>query len=232
MTTVALRGALSADPAARAALTDVLPVVLGVTPFALTIGATAVTTSVSPVASWLGGPLIAAGSAHLTTISLLGAGTSALGVVLAALVINARLAAYSAVLAPRFATQPTWFRWAGPYVLVDQTFALVLNRGEDDDRVFRTYLLVVSAVLLTAWVTAISVGMALGPVIPESWQLWFATPLMFTAMAIPSTRTRPGAVAALVGALLAVVLAEVPSGFGLIIAIMVGAFVGYRVSKQ
>jgi len=232
MSTALLKSPLRVDPALRTAVGDVFPVILGVIPFALTIGATAVTSSVSPVASWLGGPLIAAGSAHLTTISLLGAGTSAIGVVLAALVVNARLAAYSAVLAPRFVTQPKWFRWVGPYVLVDQTFALAVMRGDDADGAFRTYLLSASAVLLAAWVTAISVGMALGPVIPESWELWFATPLMFTAMTIPSTKTRPGLVAALTGAVLALVLAEVPSGLGLITAIVVGAVVGYRASSQ
>lgn len=231
MTTVLLERSFRVVPAVRAALGDILPVVLGVIPFALTIGATAVTTSVSPVASWLGGPLIAAGSAHLTTISLLGAGTSAMGVVLAALVVNARLAAYSAVLAPRFATQPAWFRWVGPYVLVDQTFALVVSRGDGDGEAFRTYLLTASVVLLTAWVTAITVGMALGPVIPRSWELWFATPLMFTAMAIPSTKNRPGLVAALTGAVLAIVLVHIPSGLGLITAIVVGAIAGYRTDK-
>lgn len=231
MTTLVAPGSLRGDPVLRSALVDVFPVVLGVIPFALTIGATAVTTTVSPFASWLGGPLIAAGSAHLTAISLLGVGTSAIGVVLAALVVNARLAAYSAVLAPRFAAQPTWFRWVGPYVLVDQTFALALTR-DDDGVAFRRYLVTVSVVLLGGWVTAISVGMALGPVIPAAWELWFTTPLLFTAMAVPSTKSRSGLVAALTGAVLALVLVELPSGLGLITAIVAGAVAGQRVSKR
>lgn len=232
MTTLAAPGLLRSDSVFRSALADVAPVVLGVLPFALTIGATAVTTTVNPVASWLGGPLIAAGSAHLTVISLLGADTSAIGVVVTALVVNARLAAYSAVLAPRFATQPAWFRWVGPYVLVDQTFAMALTRQSDDDTAFRRYLVTASVVLLTGWVAAISVGMALGPVIPTSWELWLATPLLFTAMTVPTTRTKAGMVAALTGAILALVLAELPSGLGLITAIAAGAIAGHRVSKR
>ena len=216
----------------RTALTDILPIVIGVAPFGLTIGATAVTTPVHPVASWLGGPLIAAGSAHLTVITLLGAGTSIIGVLLAAIVVTARLAAYSAVLAPRFVAQPTWFRWVGPYVLVDQTFALALSREDDDPGAFRRYLLTASGALLIAWVGAISMGMALGPVIPASWELWFATPLMFVAMTIPTTRTRPSLVAALTAASLALALAELPSGFGLVTAIVVGAVVGYWTGER
>lgn len=232
MTALAPARPVGSDPVLRTALTDVLPVVLGIVPFGVTIGTTAVSTAVSPLASWLGGPLIVAGSAHITVISLLGVGTSAIGVVLAALVVNARLAAYSAVLAPRFATQPRWFRWAGPFVLVDQTFALALTREEDDDRAFRRYLITSSVVLLICWVAAISAGMALGPVVPVSWELWFSTPLLLTAMTVPSTLARPGLVAALTGALLALVLSELPLGLGLIMAILGGAIAGHRVGRQ
>jgi predicted branched-subunit amino acid permease len=226
MISLAVPQAIRSDSSIRDALTDIAPIILGVAPFGLTIGATAVTTPISPVASWLGGPLIAAGSAHLTVITLLGAGTSAIGVLLAALVVNARLAAYSAVLAPRFAAQPTWFRWLGPYVLVDQTFALALGRDGADARSFRRYLLTASVALLTAWVAVISVGMALGPVIPASWELWFATPLMFVAMTIPAIQARPSVVAALTAGILALVLARLHSGLGLVTAIVAGAIAG------
>jgi predicted branched-subunit amino acid permease len=232
VTTVNAPATIKSDSSLRTALADIAPVVIGVAPFGVTIGATAVTSSVNPVAAWLGGPLIAAGSAHLTVITLLGAGTSVIGVLLAALVVNARLAAYSAVLAPRFVTQPTWFRWLGPYVLVDQTFALALSRDHADALSFRRYLLTVSGVLLAAWVSAITLGMALGPVIPASWELWFATPLMFVAMTIPSTKTRPSVVAALTAAILALVLSEAPSGLGLVTAILFGAVVGSWAAKR
>ena len=44
-------------------------------------------------------------------------------------------------LAPRFQGQPAWFRWVGPYVLIDQVFALTQVKDLSDDADFRRYYL-------------------------------------------------------------------------------------------
>jgi predicted branched-subunit amino acid permease len=215
------------DVNVRAGIRDIIPVALGVAPFGVTIGATAATTSVDHLAAWLGGPLIAAGAAHLSMVTLLDVGASALAVIVVALIVNTRFAAYSAVLAPRFTTQPRWFKLAGAYVLVDQTFALAASRPHHDDVAFRRYLLTASALLLASWTTAISVGMALGPVVPETWELWFTLPLMMVALTASSLIDRPALVAAATAIVLTLALDELPSGVGLVTAILLGAATGH-----
>ena len=220
------------DASVRAGIRDILPVALGVAPFGVTIGATAATTSVDHLAAWLGGPLIAAGAAHLSIVTLLDVGASALAVILAALIVNTRFAAYSAVLAARFTTQPRWFKLAGAYVLVDQTFALAASRPHHDDASFRRYLLTASALLLAFWTTAISVGMALGPIVPETWELWFTLPLMMVALTASSLIDRRALVAAATAIILALALRGLPSGVGLVSAILLGAAAGHVFGRR
>lgn len=64
-----------------------------------------------------------AGAPYITAVSLLGAGASALAVVTAVWIQTARGVVYCAGLATRMRGQPAWFRWAGPYLLVDPLFA-------------------------------------------------------------------------------------------------------------
>lgn len=222
------RAAVAVPDPVRAGLRDVIPVLVGVTPFGMTIGAAVVESSISDLAGWLAGPVLVAGSAHLAVVTMIDAGAAALAVVVTALVINARLAAYSAALAPIFSSQPRWFRWAAPYLLVDQTFALVMGRHDTstDPDWLRRYYLAAVVPLWGVWIGAISAGMLLGPVIPASWELWFCVPLMFTGMLTPAVNSRPSLVASAVAGALAVTLFWLPSGAGLVIAALGGSLAG------
>lgn len=215
----------TADPV-RAGVREVAPIIVGVVPFGVTIGVAIVESPIGNFAGWLGGPLIAAGSAHLAAITLDGAGASALAVVLTATIVNARLAAYSAALVPVFGAQPLWFRWLGPSMLVDQTFALIMARQDAEPGWLRTYYLSAVAALWTAWVGAISLGMAAGPVIPGSWDLWLAMPLMFCGMAVPAAQDRPSIAAAAAAAIVSLQLSDLPAGLGLVAGIGAGAVAG------
>jgi predicted branched-subunit amino acid permease len=203
-----------------------MPMSIALLPFGVTIGATVATIAFNPWAGWVGGPLIAAGSAHLAALTLGEAGTSAGAVIAAALIINGRLAGYSAALAPLFRHHPTWFQWLGSYFLTDQTFALAIEYPDPESAEFRVYHLATGLTLFIPWVAAISVGLTVGPVIPLSWDLWMAAPLMFTAMTTQAITDRPALVAGLTSSGVAFGLADLPSGVGLLIAISVGAVVG------
>ena len=75
---------------------------------------------------------------------------------------------YSAALAPKFQEQPRWFRWLGPYVLIDQVFALSSLRLEDEPKKFRTFYLTIGALFWTFWQINIAIGLFLGPVVPRN----------------------------------------------------------------
>src|SRR4051812_37370670 len=83
----------------RAGAVAALPVVAGLAPFGLAVGA-AVSASADPVAAWAGTLLIYGGSAQLALLQLLHEGASVWSAILVATLINVRLMVYSAALAP------------------------------------------------------------------------------------------------------------------------------------
>ncbi|MEX2624291.1 MAG: AzlC family ABC transporter permease [Acidimicrobiia bacterium] len=125
----------------RRGVTDALPLHLPVVPFALVVGLAIVESGIDPLVGWSSSWLIFAGAAQLTLISLLGSGVAIVAAITAALVVNLRHLMYSAALAPTFQRQPRWFRLVGPYVLIDQLFALTSIDQDADPEGFRTYYL-------------------------------------------------------------------------------------------
>jgi predicted branched-subunit amino acid permease len=76
------------------------------------------------------------------------------------------------------------------------------------------------------------VGIFLGAAIPESWSLDFALPLTFIAMLVPVLRNRPGIAAALSAGLVSLVAFSLPYKLGLILAALVGIFVGTLLERR
>ena len=113
----------------RRALAAAVPLFVPAVPFGFVLGL-AMTEGRMPVAiGWSSSPLVFAGAAQLALITL--AGTASIwAVVTAGLVINTRHVMYSAALAPAFRLQPRWMRWLGPFLLIDQVFALVALQAD------------------------------------------------------------------------------------------------------
>ncbi|MDF2731170.1 MAG: putative branched-chain amino acid export protein large subunit, partial [Acidimicrobiia bacterium] len=115
--------------AARQGAIDALPLFVPAIPFGLVIGLAITESGMNPFVGWSGSWLIFGGAAQLTLVTLLGTGVAVAAAVGTALVVNARHLMYSAALAPTFQRQPRWFRWLGPYLLIDQLFALTTVRA-------------------------------------------------------------------------------------------------------
>jgi predicted branched-subunit amino acid permease len=173
------------------------------------------------------------GSAHLAAISLLDSGAGMLTVLITVIVINARLLVYSASIGSRLRYQPRWFRWVAPYFLVDQMFALTFKRLDTGVSAgwLRWYYLTAGLALGAVWLPAIAVGVVAGPVIPESWHLSYAMPVMLIGLLAPSLVNRPAWIAAGVGASVAVLLIGMPHGLHLLIATAAGASAGIAAER-
>jgi predicted branched-subunit amino acid permease len=213
-----------AAPVAAAAVRETLPVAASVAPLALVIGATAARAGVPAVADLAAAATVFAGAAHLAVLTLLLAGAGALTALGTAILINARLLLYSASIEPRFRGQPRWFRWLGPALLIDQTFLLVAGRDDLDDQVrFRRYWSVAGLLLLGCWVTTVSLGYLLGPLLPPGSPLDAAAVVVLAGMLAPRLTAPRPAVVALAALLVAVVT---PGGIGLLAGIVAGVLVG------
>ena len=210
----------------RRGFADALPLFVPAVPFAFVIGLVIVESGINPFVGWSSSWIIFGGAAQLTLLSLLGSGAAVVAAVTAALVVNARHLMYSAALAPTFQRQPRWMRWLGPYVLLDQLFALSVLRIDDDPKIWRTYYLAAGALFWTLWQITTAVGLFLGPVVPQAWNLEFAVPILFLGLIVIGIDKYPKLVAALVGAGVTYLTAGLPNRSALLVGALVGIAAG------
>jgi predicted branched-subunit amino acid permease len=214
---------------------DITPMVIGVIPFALAIGAAIGASSLTKPQGLFSAPAILAGSAQLATVQMLDDGNAPLVIVVSALVINARILLYSASLATWFAEQSLARRMLVAVAVIDQmhfTCAPRFERGDldGDDRV--AYYAGAAAWLLSAWVGVQTAAILIGAQAPASLGLELAAPLALVGLLAKSATTRPTAVAAIVGFSLAVVGAGLPMHSSVLVASIGGIVAGRVVARH
>lgn len=210
----------------REGVLDSLPIFVPAIPFALVFGVVVGESGIAPWLGWSSSPIIFGGAAQITLLSLLGEGAGAAAAVTAALIIGARHLLYSVTMAPRFRGQPRWFRWLGPYILVDQVFALSMLRPDPDPAQFRAYFLAVGITFWVLWMLCTALGLFIGPLVPESWDLAFAAPVLFISLLVVAIDRWEKVAVALVAAAVAVFFADLPNRFGLLAGAITGIVLG------
>jgi predicted branched-subunit amino acid permease len=213
-------------PDVVAALRAALPLFIPAIPFGLVLGV-AITESAMPTAiAWSTNVFVFAGAAQLATVSLAATATW-LTLVATAAVINLRHVMYSAALSSSFADQPRWFRWVGPFFLIDQLFALTVTRTRLPPTVWRRFYLSAGIFYFCAWVSTVTLGLVLGSSIPTEWRLDVAPAIMFCGLVVLGLTNRPGIVAAVVGATVCLLALDVPNNGGILIGAVSGVVAGY-----
>lgn len=209
----------------RRAIADAFPLFLPAIPFGFVLGLAAAEGEMPIAIGWATSPLIFGGAAQLAVLSL--AGTASIwAVVVAGLVINTRHVMYSAALAPAFQRQPRWMRWLGPFVLIDQVFALAMLQADRPPAEFRRYYLTCGVFFFVNWQWATALGMVVGPIVPDSWQLGFAPPIMFVGLVLIGIRRVPQAVAAIVGGTVGLMAAGLQDRLGILLGAVAGVAAG------
>lgn len=209
----------------RQAVIDALPLAVGAIPFALVTGVTATRSQLPTPIAWLTSPLIFAGAAQLTLLTIAGTATM-LAAIAAVAVVNARHVMYSAALAPEFQRHPRWFRAVGSGLLIDQNFALSLQHVGSNPAHFRRYYLTASLLMYSNWVVMTGIGVGIGPALPSAWRLEFCIPVMFLALTVGVVKSRPEAIAAAVGAVVGFAASGLPDRLGIICGAVAGVAAG------
>ena len=222
---------------ARRGLRDAVPILLGVAPFGLVAGATAVDAGLSPLQAAGLSVVVFAGASQLAAIELLGDNAELLVVLVTGVVINLRILMYSASIAPHFRSFRSRWKAACAYVLTDQAYALSVARytGVDlDPAARRQYHLAVGGSLWVIWQVCTLVGIVVGARVPPAWGLEFAVPLVFLSLLVPATTSWPKLVAAAVGGGVAVAGAvfAVPLNLGLIAGGVAGVIAGVLADER
>jgi len=214
------------DPHVTTAIRAAIPLFIPAIPFALVLGV-AITESAMPTGvAWSTSIFIFAGAAQLATVSLAATATW-ITLVATAAVINLRHVMYSAALSHRFADQPRWFRWVGPFFLIDQLFALTLPRTHLSSREWRLFYLGAGVFNFVVWNITVAIGLLVGSAIPTEWRLDVAPAIMFAGLVTIGLTNRPGIIAAVTGAGVCLAALEVPNNGGILIGAVSGVIAGY-----
>lgn len=200
-------------------------------PFGLVCGVAAVQAGLGEWGAVALATFAFAGSSQAVLTQFLSGGAPLLIAVASGLVVNLRMAVYSAAIAPRIAgaTPKQRLLWAA--FLVDQTFIsneVRHQRGAYAGHELAFYL-GCAAVLWPWWIVMNAVGAFAGAKLPASWQLDFTIPLSFVAMVVPLLKSRPQVLAALAGGAAGVLFFALPLKLGLIAACALGTAVGMLV---
>jgi branched chain amino acid efflux pump len=210
---------------------DSVAVAVAYLPFGLALRATLGSSRLPALLAWSTSPLLFGGAAQLLAVQLLAAGTSGVVVVLAALVVNARMLLYGAALAPHAAAWATRWRWLAAYLLADPVYALAAARfsrtdGGGSARHRLLYYLGVGVALWVAWQAMTGAGVLLAGVLPTSVHLELAAPLTFLLLLLPMLTHRAAYGSAVAGGIVAVAASGLPLGLGLLVGAGAGIAVG------
>ena len=202
------------------------PMLVGVAPFGLVVGATSVTNGFGAGAASGLSTIVFAGASQLAVLQTLAGGGSAIVAAIAAWTINLRILLYSASLAPELSHESTGRRLFAAYFLTDQAYAVSITRWKVEHSPTSSRLSFYMGAGVTLWVVwqiATVAGALLGSALPPDVPLDFAIPLVFLVLLIPTLVSVPAVVAAAAGGGAAVAAAELGAGD---LYIVVGAAVG------
>lgn len=197
-------------------------------PFGLVCGVAAVQAGLGELGAIALAAFAFAGSSQAVLTQFIASGAPLLIAILSGLVVNLRMAVYSAAISQRLsgASRRERVLWAA--FLVDQTFLFEEQRHARG--LFKAHPLAFflggAAILWPTWIATNTAGAFLGAQLPPSWQLEFTIPLSFIAMVVPLLKSSGQSGAAVAGGVAGVMLFALPLKLGLIAACLLGALVG------
>jgi predicted branched-subunit amino acid permease len=206
---------------------QMLPLSAGGAVFGLAMGALIAAYDMPNWAGAIGTVMLNAGAAQLALMDLADKGAPWVIIIATVAVVQARFALYSASLAKVYKVFPRRWRIALAFVLTDQAAAFEKHFTPlIPDPVRRRWFFLGGASLFAGMaIGGTLVGILLGPVLPKSWQIGFIVPLMFLAIILRTVSDRPGVMAAVVSAAVAVTAHGMPYGSNVIVATLSGILV-------
>jgi 4-azaleucine resistance transporter AzlC len=205
-----------------------LPLLLGVIPFGMIYGATAVQAGLSPWMAQGMSAIVFAGSSQVVITQLVNGAAPAMVIILTAFVINLRHALYSASVAPYFKRlSPLWKVILG-YLLTDEAYGVGITRYADgSDGPFQHWFIFGAGLTLwLSWQVSTAAGIFLGAQISATWALDFTLPLVFIALVVPMLKDRTGLVAAAAGGVISTLAFGLPYKLGILVAAFMGIAAG------
>ena len=161
---------------------DALPFIVVVAPFAMLFGVVADEAGLNVIEIFTFSLAVMAGAAQFAALQLLLEEAPTIIVLASALAVNLRHAMYSASLAPHLGAAPLWQRAFASYLMVDQTYAMAIVDYEREPSQTTSekiaYFFGTATPIVPMWFLMTVVGALVGTLIPESFALDFALPML------------------------------------------------------
>ncbi|MCT4557529.1 MAG: AzlC family ABC transporter permease [Pelagimonas sp.] len=215
---------------------DGVPFIFVICPFAMLFGVISVEAGLNVYEALAFSVVVIAGAAQFTALHLMSENTPTFIVLASALMVNLRMAMYSAALTPHLGSLPLWKRGIVAYLIVDQSYAsaaLDYEKNPDQTPAQKLgYFLGVCSPIIPFWYACTILGALVGEAVPPSLGLDFALPITFIAMIGPALRTWPHRVAAIVATAMALCFAWLPYNLGLMVAAVTGMMAGAEMERR
>ena len=213
-----------------AGVRDGLPFIVMVVPFALLFGVVGIEAGLSMAQTMSFSVLVIAGASQFAALQLMLENAAIGFVLLAALAVNLRMAMYSAALAPHLGAAPFWQRALVGYLNFDQSYMASIAKYEDNPQMTLpakvAYFLGVALVISPLWCVFTYIGARLGATVPADIEIAFILPIAFLSMVAPMLKSLAHVAAAFVSIIVAISLAGLPAGSGLLIAAVCAMLMG------
>lgn len=211
-----------------AGVKEISPILVGIVPFGLVAGAAVIKDGFGMPEVLGMSVLVNAGASQIVATTLFGEGAPLWIALGTALIVNARMFIYSTSIAPVLSNASWKLRPLLGHMLVDQNYAATMTKGR-----FRSDVDVIAyyvgcwLALAGVWQVSNIAGALLGPLVPASWGLDFAVPLVFLAMLAPALKDRTAVgVAVATGIAAALLVPVMPMQSGLVAALLFGMAYG------
>jgi predicted branched-subunit amino acid permease len=208
------------------------PLVAGLAPLALTVGATAARADIPILAAWASSALLYGASGQLTWMGVLDGGGPAALAVTATVIVNLQMLLYGTAMRPYWASESRRWRVASAQLLVSPVFAVATSHHptEPDPELRRSFYMAAAMTLWIAWVALTGVGSALGG-LPSVPVLALLTPFVMLSLALRAVVDSATTAALLVAAVLAVVGTGLPFDLGFVGGGIAGVTAGMAVDS-
>jgi 4-azaleucine resistance transporter AzlC len=210
------------------------PLLIGVFPFGLIYGTLALGAGLTPSAAQLMSSIVFAGTSQFIAVQLIHVTAPGVVIVLAIAIVNLRHLLYSASMAPYLENLSLHWKGLLAYLLTDEAYAATVIHFEQEGLTPTSHWFFLGAgfSLWFTWQTSSALGIIFGKAIPASWSLDFALPLTFIALVMPVLKDRPVIASALSAGLIALLAYSLPYKLGLILAALIGIFIGTFLERR
>jgi predicted branched-subunit amino acid permease len=228
---------LDRDDARRAAVFSgvraIAPLVAGLVPLALTVGAAAARAGLPPLVGWASSPILYGASGQLTWMQVLGGNGPIALAIGATTLVNLQLLLYGAAMRPYWVERPRGWRIVAAQLLVSPVFAVAAphHRAEPDPDLQAHFYLAAGLTLWVTWLVVTGVGYTLGG-LASLPVLALLTPLITLTLALRGVVDAATLSALLVASTVALVAANLPYDVGSVGAGIAGIVAGIIVDSR